>query len=69
MPPQARTLSSALGVGDPSRNMSVEMADVSALSLEPGSSEEERIREKAREAQEQASPRARLTLLTLGRCS
>jgi len=31
------------------------MADVSGLSLDPGSSDEERIREKAREAQEQAS--------------
>jgi hypothetical protein len=35
--------------------MSVEMADVSGLSLENSSTEEERMREKAREAQEQAS--------------
>lgn len=41
-----------------SRNMSVEMADVSGLSLQAGrssSTDELRIREKAREAQEQVS--------------
>lgn len=48
--------------------MSVEMADVSGLSLEPGSSDEERIREKAREAQEQASVATLNAILTLGRC-
>ncbi|RSH87230.1 camp-dependent protein kinase catalytic subunit [Saitozyma podzolica] len=61
--PQARTLSSALGVQatQPAvapkpmdRNMSVEMADVSGLSLQHGS-EEERMRAKAKEAQEQAA--------------
>ena len=52
--PQARTLSSALGVAAPTRTMSIEMADVSGLSLEQReSTDEERIREKAREAQEQ----------------
>ncbi|WOO81193.1 cAMP-dependent protein kinase type 1 [Vanrija pseudolonga] len=73
VPPQDRTLSSALGVQGQSagtqgsvqpevnRTMSIEMADVSTLSIQnppdsgrQGSSDEDRIREKAREAQEQA---------------
>ncbi|TXT08999.1 hypothetical protein VHUM_02473 [Vanrija humicola] len=72
--PQDRTLSSALGVQgqaaatpgnaqpEVNRTMSIEMADVSTLSLQnppdagrQGSSDEDRIREKAREAQEQAA--------------
>ena len=77
LPPEARTLSSALGVHNDSsvttmsglsapggqttqsRTMSVEMADVSGLSIQSpmqgrnSSVDEERIREKAREAQEQ----------------
>lgn len=74
VPPQDRTLSSALGVQGQSaatqgnvqpevnRTMSIEMADVSTLSIQnppdsgrQGSSDEDRIREKAREAQEQVS--------------
>lgn len=93
--PQARTLSSALGVhgqqhqfgaytqkplsAQPiplqleqqvtNRTMSVEMADVSGLSLQNnggrhGSGDEERMREKARDAQEQASRVRPLALIS-----
>ncbi|KAK8864533.1 hypothetical protein IAR55_001783 [Kwoniella newhampshirensis] len=57
VPPQARTLSAALGVHaipETSRTMSVEMTDASRpLPSRNSSADEERMREKAREAQEQ----------------
>ncbi|GMK55220.1 hypothetical protein CspeluHIS016_0202760 [Cutaneotrichosporon spelunceum] len=47
------------GQAPPNRNNSIEMADVSNLSIQPdgrqGSADEERMREKAREAHEQAA--------------
>ncbi|WVW84082.1 hypothetical protein I302_106111 [Kwoniella bestiolae CBS 10118] len=71
VPPQARTLSSALGVHNSgpipenqtpvseNRTMSIQMADASEpqppLNRNDSGADEERIREKAREAQEQAA--------------
>ncbi|OCF74469.1 AGC/PKA protein kinase [Kwoniella mangroviensis CBS 8886] len=71
VPPQARTLSSALGVHNSgpipenqtpvseNRTMSIQMADASepqpSLNRNDSGADEERIREKAREAQEQAA--------------
>ncbi|WWD17150.1 hypothetical protein CI109_101587 [Kwoniella shandongensis] len=58
VPHQARTLSAALGVHaipETSRTMSVEMTDAKPQLSRNSSADEERMREKAREAQEQAA--------------
>ncbi|WVQ80841.1 hypothetical protein IAT38_002948 [Cryptococcus sp. DSM 104549] len=62
VPPQARTLSSALGVHNsaPIPEANVDMADASRSAVQSpvsrnSSADEERMREKAREAQEQAA--------------